>query len=323
MQTIMWEGRVTPLQSISHNGGQSFGVTAKLRREKFVQMDGSIAEVPVISGNAMRGILRDRGMLHMLRTLGYGVNEESGEVQGLSMAAFYFLFSGGALTSTGSRGIDIDEARKWQTLVPLVSVFGGAMGNSIKPGKIKVGKVIPICVETAHLLPESVSANLELQSVWEYLQEEMYTRTDDAKNDRYRPLLSADVRKLLDDEQRAAQRDPLKPVEETGQKQQMRYFVETIAAGTPMYWQICLDDVTDLEFEAFVTTMVEFGRMPYIGGKSGTGMGQISLQIDKWMTIDSRSILTGNEIDMPIGTRYADHLRTHGDEIRSLLESLK
>lgn len=323
MRTVMWQGRITPLQSISHNGGQSSGVTSDLRREKFVQLDATSTDVPVISGNAIRGILRDRGMLHMLRTLGYGVNEEAGAVQGLSLAAFYFLFSGGALTSTGSRGIDIDEARKWQSLVPLVSVFGGAKGNSILPGKIKIGKGIPICSETAHLLPESVSANLTLQSVWEYLQTEMYTRTDDAKNDRYRSLLTADVQKLLDDEQRAAQRDPLKPVEETGQKQQMRYFVETIAAGTPIFWQVCLDDVTDLEFEAFVTTMVEFGRMPYIGGKSGTGLGQISLKIDKWMTIDSRSILTGNEIDTPLGTRYADHLRTHGDEIRSLLASVR
>jgi len=164
MQTIIWEGTMTALSSISHNGGQSFGINSKLRREKFVQMDGSVEEIPVISGNGLRGLLRDRGMLHMCRALGYGVNDETGEVRGLSLAAFYFLFSGGALTSTGSRGIDIDEARKVRALIPLVGVFGGAMGNSIMPGKLKCGKAIPICAETIHLLPESFRGDRVPQS---------------------------------------------------------------------------------------------------------------------------------------------------------------
>ena len=150
MHTYVFEGTMTALTSISHIG-ETYGINAKLRREKIVQPDGSVEEIPIISGNSLRGILRDRGMWHMLRTLGYGVNEETGEVSGLSLAAFYFLFSGGTLTSTGSRGLDIDEARRWCDLIPLVALFGGAMGNQIMPGKVKIGKAIPICKEMAHL----------------------------------------------------------------------------------------------------------------------------------------------------------------------------
>jgi hypothetical protein len=65
MKTYVFEGVVTALTSISHIG-DSHGVNAKLRREKFVQPDGTVEEIPVISGNSLRGILRDRGMLHML-----------------------------------------------------------------------------------------------------------------------------------------------------------------------------------------------------------------------------------------------------------------
>ena len=82
---------MTALSSISHNGGQSFGINSKLRREGFVQPDGSVEDVPVLSGNGLRGLLRDRGMLHMCRALGYGVNDTTGKVSGLSLAAFYFL----------------------------------------------------------------------------------------------------------------------------------------------------------------------------------------------------------------------------------------
>lgn len=325
MHTYIFEGRMTALTSITHNGGQSFGVTSKLRREKLVQPDGTVEEVPTISGNALRGVLRDRGMLHMCRQLGYGVHDATGQVQGLSLAAFYFLFSGGALTSTGSRGLDIDQARQIRSMIPLVAVFGGALGNMIMPGKCKIGKAIPICAETAHLLPPAFAPAAPI-SVWEYLQEEMYTRKDDEKDEHRRELIAPAVRGLLDDERRArslrrGRGDDRQ--EDTGQHQQMRYFVETFAAGTPFYWKIVLDDVTPVEYEAFVTALIEFSRLPYVGGKSNIGLGEVSINFDNWVSIDSRAIVhDATALDLPAGAAYQEHLRTHGESIRAILGAM-
>lgn len=317
---------MTALASISHNGGQSFGVNSKLRREKLVQPDGSVEDVPTVSGNSLRGVLRDRGMLHMCRALGYGEEDADGRPRGLSLAAFYFLFSGGALTSTGSRGIDIDAARRIRADIPLVGVFGGAMGNQIMPGKLKVGKAIPICAETAHLLPAAFRPAAPA-SVWDYLQEEMYTRKDDEKDEHKRALIAPSVRGLLDDERRvkALKRDQGDDrQEDVGQHQQMRYFVETFAAGTPFYWKLVLDDVSDLEFEAFVTALVEFSRLPYIGGKSNVGLGEVAITFDNWISIDSRAQLADPQaLALPAGAQYAAHLRERGAAICDLLKRVQ
>lgn len=325
MHTYIFEGVMTALTSISHIG-DTYGINARLRREKIVQADGTVEEIPVISGNAIRGILRDRGMLHMLKMLGYGVNDETGEVNGLSLAAFYFLFSGGVLSkSGGNAGLDVDEARRWRNLIPLVALFGGAMGNQIMPGAIKVGKGIPICKETAHLIPERFLGGNE-QSIWEMCQEEAYTRRDDEKNERLRELISPDVRFLLeasasDKRSKAGTKEDV--AGETGQSQQMRYYVETLAAGTRLFWDITLDDVSDLEFDAFCTTLAEFGRMPYIGGKSGVGHGKVSILFDHWVEINPRLAPSGKEIDTPLGTRYMQHLQEQGKAIRGLINGLQ
>jgi CRISPR type IV-associated protein Csf2 len=323
MHTYVFEGTVTALSSVSHIG-ETFGINAKLRREKVIQPDGSVEMVPIISGNSIRGILRDRGMLHMLRALGYGVDEETGEVRGLSLAAFYFLFSGGALEKTGRRGLDIDEARRWRETIPLVALFGGAMGNQIMPGKLKVGKMVPICQETAVILPRRFVGNGAV-SIWDMCQEEAYTRRDDEKNENLRELIAPEVRDLIE----AAARDRREKagtdkdvVEKTGATQQMRYFVETLAAGTQFFWEMTLDDVAPLEFEAFAVTLAEFGRAPYIGGKSGTGMGKVSIKFDKWIEIDPRLAPTGKDIDAPLGNRYMNYLSERGGAIRELLNGL-
>src|SRR5258708_6259159 len=133
MDSYRLEVIMTALTSISHIG-ESHGVNANLRREKIIQPGGSVEEIPVISGNSMRGILRDRVMLDMLKQLGYGVNEDTGEVTGIPLSVFYLLFTGGSLTKEAGRGIDIDTGRLWRSLIPLLSVFGGAMGNQILPG---------------------------------------------------------------------------------------------------------------------------------------------------------------------------------------------
>lgn len=323
MQTYHFEGVVTALSSITHNGGESFGINQKLRREKLVQPDGSVEEVPIISGNGLRGLLRDIGMLHMCRQLGYGV-EQDGTVSGMPLPAFYFLFSGGSLTSTGGRGIDVDAARRIRSLIPLVGVFGGGMGNQIMPGKLMCGKLMPICQETAHLLPHHYQ-KLAVTSIWDYLQEEMYTRKDDAKNDHYQPLLSGETRKLLDDERhRKAQATALaEPQRDTGQHQQMMYYVETLAAGTRFYWELALNDVTDVEFEAFAMTLVEFSKCPYIGGKSAVGLGKVAVKFDNWLRIDSRTEVQGDALAMPLGSLYQQHLQAHRADIREFLGGMQ
>lgn len=323
MQTVEFSGVVTALSSVSHGGGQSFGINAKMRREKFVQPDGSVEEVVVISGNGLRGLLRDLGMAHMCRALGYGEAGEDGRPVGLSLAAYHFLFSGGALTSVSGRGLDIDKARALRELIPLVGVFGGAMGNQIMPGKLKVDKMIPIVAETAHLLPADVVPE-NPQSIWEYTQEEMYTRKDDEKNEHLRTLIDPGVRALLEAEARSKRSATVLPVveESTGQKQQMMYYVETLAAGTRFYWTIVLDDATDVEFEALATTLVEFSKRPYIGAKSNVGLGKVAVQFNGWHTIDSRVTPNGAAVDTPLGEKYRTHLAGKGDDIRAALAEM-
>lgn len=323
MRTVEFQGVITALSSISHGGGQSFGVSAKLRREKFVQPDGTVEEVPVISGNSIRGTLRDLGMWHMCRALGYGEPGPDGRPVGLSLPAFYFLFSGGSLTKVAGRGLDIDRARELRELVPLVGVFGGAMGNQIMPGKMKVDKAIPICRETRHLLPARF-VEFEPDSIWEYLQEEMYTRKDDEKDEHKRLLIDESVRALLETEARGRRDELFQPVvqEDTGQHQQMMYYVETLAAGTRFYWSVVLEDVTDVEFDAFITCLLEFSRAPYLGGKSGTGLGKVSVQFDNWHSIDSRVAANGAAVDVPLGEHYRAHLEQRGAEIRELLAGI-
>lgn len=323
MKTYIFEGVMTALTSISHIG-KTHGIHSKLRREKIVQPDGSVEEVPIISGNSIRGILRDRGMLHMVQCLGYGVDKETGEVQGLPLPAFYFLFSGGALTSKGSRGLDIDEARRWRELIPLVALFGGAMGNQIMPGKVKIGKAIPICQETAHLLPERFVSGNNLESIWELCQEESYTRRDDEKSEKLRQLIAPETRKLLEAKAQGKRqkRGTSEDVRGKEQKQQMRYHVETLAAGTRLFWEVSLDDVTDLEFEAFCVTLAEFGRWPYIGGKSGVGHGKVSIHFDNWIEIEPRLAPTGKEVSFTLGNLYSAHLQHNAEAIRELLNGL-
>src|SRR5690606_40745463 len=128
---------------------------------KFVMADGTVEELPVISGNSLRGRLRDLGMAYFCRALGFGretVNPETGEVTGvpgLPLPAFYLLFSGGSLSSgEGAKALDLRAVQRLQALIPLLGVFGGAVGNHSQAGKLIVDKAYPICAELNHLLPE-------------------------------------------------------------------------------------------------------------------------------------------------------------------------
>lgn len=325
MKTIILEGTMTLQTSVSHIG-DSVGINALLRREKVIQPDGNVEDVVIFSGNAMRGMLRDLGMYALLRRLGYGVNEESGEVVGLPLPAFYALFSGGALSSDAGRGLDVDYARRLTQLVPLIGVFGTAVGNQIIPGCLKVGKAIPICKETAAIIPERYHDMGQIvNSIWDLTQKEAYTRKDDAKNDRYRPLIAAPDRMQLDTtaaDRRAKQATAgVVVVEDTGAAQQMRYYVETLAAGTMLYWYVILDDASDMEYYAFMDCLLEFSKKPYIGGKSAVGLGKVKLSFDDWQTIEQR-VVGDKAITADGVTSYSVYVVNHAAEIKEVLHGI-
>lgn len=327
MSIYQYQGVVTALTSISHIG-ETRGITSLLRREKVINAAGDgFEDVPIISGNSVRGRLRDLGMAHMCRSLGYGVAENNdGEisVSGLSLPAFYFLFSGGSLSKEGGKALDVDAARKYRGLIPLVSIFGSAVGNMIMDGKLSVGKLLPVCAETAHLLPNQYTTENNL-SFWNMIQRESYTRRDDEKNESLRLLIEPQERKQLEaknalkrDKQKAG--DDVDP--EIGKHQQMRYHCETFAAGTRFFAEFILKEPTDVEYEAFMITLAEFSRMPFIGGKSSVGHGKIKMKFENWTEINPNLALTGTEVDRPIGTKYVDHLQKNGVAIKDMLAKI-
>lgn len=291
MKTYILEGTVTALTSICHNGGERNGVVTQLRREKIVQPNRKTIEVPVISGNSIRGKLRDIAAQEIL-------TKEDGIKIKVDADSFNLLFSGGSLESTGSAELNIEKVRKLRMDIPILSVLGCSVGNIILPGKVDINKLIPVAKETAHIIPEKYHGTEPLKSVWEYCQVEMYTRTDDAKNENYREYLS--------DEAKAGEKI----------KSQMMYHTETIAAGTVFYWKICLRDTTDEETGAFLQVLQKWSDLAsQLGGNGRVGHGAIRIDMSETSVIDSEL-----KFDNPKFVKYIDTFNAKRKDVSEYFE---
>lgn len=273
------EGTATVVSSIIHSG-ESYGTHAVLRREKIVQPDGTVLELPVISGNAWRGILRDVSADMLWRQLG---------APKLDLAVFHALFSGGALAKAGAGHVMLArDLQRLRDLVPHIGLFGCAGGGRIIEGKLQVGKMMPVCAETSHILPEPLRAE-GLPSIWSQLQIEEYTRTDDARkadSARYlNPAKAGEITAGPEDGALIAVAPPAEtePVKD-GPAQQMRYGVETIAAGTRLHVWIGLRNVTELEFAWFAKVLAAWSETGHVGGRSAVGHGRLALDTPEWQT---------------------------------------
>lgn len=250
---IVLEGKIKLLSPLSHIG-ESTGTESFCNTIRILGADGQPVEIFLYSGNAFRGALRDLGAEYLMDAL---------SIETMPLDTFYLFFSGGSIG--GKQSIDIDQARRLRAALPLFSIFGGGVGNQLIGGKMAVGALYPICRETAHILPRSIQNS---QTSWrQFLTEQNYTRTDDAKNERlHQKYLVAPQDGLLPLEIGAKKPDDRKP-------QQMRYTMELIAPGAKFYQRIDFSDVSELELGAFVSAMHEFRKHPYIGGNSRIGHG--------------------------------------------------
>lgn len=263
MKTYILEGTCTALSSISHNGGEKNGTTVQLRREKFVQPKGRVVEVPVISGNSIRGKLRDLAAIDIL------TKKDGVKVQ-VDADNFNLLFSGGALESTGGKQLDIGKVRKMRKDIPIISVLGCSVGNVIVPGRVDIGKLIPICKETLHIVPEKFHGDGEIKTIWEYCQVEMNTRKDDTKDENKREFIK---KEYLTEDLRGGQ---------------MMYHIETLVTGTRFYWKICLRDTTDIETGAFLSILQSWAaQSSQVGGNGRVGHGRLKVELNETSVVDS------------------------------------
>jgi hypothetical protein len=233
-------GMIELLAPAHHGGDEKTGSTPVLRT--ITQWSPSLqrhVRLPFISGNSIRGQLRRLAMQDMLRRLGYELK---------SRTLYYSLFSGGVLTSTEEdEGVlDLELRRQIRAHLPVVSLFGCAIGNQNLDGCLKVENAMPICHEYApYLRPELQSDPRASLPVATFIDFSYFSRRDDIH----------------------LQRD------EGEQAVQMLVTFEVLIPGTAFQHGFALEWPSELEASAFHHVLSLWGERLHVGGRAATGHG--------------------------------------------------
>jgi len=243
MKNTKVEGIITALSPIFHGGNEKTGASQLLRRQKFF-VDGESKELPIISGNAVRGYTRRLVMDDFLTRLDFKIT---------NISLYHALFSGGVLEQVSGDGgkLNIDLRRKIRSYLPPVAVYGTSYGNQILPGKMRVYELFPICLETKDLLPENISS-LCTHDIYTFLDHSFFTRKEQAG--------TAGLEKKDDDP-----------------TVQMKVDLEVFIPGTKFFHGFSLENPKFLEESLLGHIITLWTNFPYIGGRSSSGFGHIKL----------------------------------------------
>jgi hypothetical protein len=247
MQTIRWVGTLTAVSSIAH-AGETRGTVTLLRREKLNTAHGMV-DVPVVSGNTLRGRLRRLGEELFRDAVGY-------EGQ-LHPAAAHALRGGGSLAKTGHEPLSGSRLQRLRELVPQIGVFGAAGGGTIIDGALSVGKVVPELAETVAIT--GVASRL---SAFRATQLEPYTRQDDTGGHGFADVLTEDL--------------PAGPVADSNQ---MLFQIETFPAGTVFHTWLTLHRPTPLEASFFLDVLRAYRADGRLGGRVAIGHGRVQVDL--------------------------------------------
>lgn len=238
----------------------------------------SVLELPVISGNSMRGIFRRIGAQITLETLGLSERD-------IDEMIYYMFFSGGGLTKRETEGpanegednsesanskfpLMIRNTITLRALVPHLSLFGTAYNSTIMEGLLIMGGMLPIFHET-----ESITG-VESKRFWspDLLSFQMGTRRDGA-DDEVDSLTDKQAAEAL---QQKDGKDPAKKDKEDTRS--MIFYTEVLAPGVDMHHTFSFKrGVTAIEQSLLASILSEFTQAPYVGGKLSSGYGSLKV----------------------------------------------
>jgi len=254
-------GILTALSPIFHGGSEKTGAVVLLNRLKFI-VDGKPTDVPIVSGNQVRGRLRRLLTADFLELASYRMDLGQKSYQKL----YHTLFAGGVLEAveeeSESAVVDLNlKFRIVKYILPL-RLFGCSYANQMIEGRVLVGHMLPICRE----LKDYTSVDSSI-SFYQLIARSFQTRRDELR-----------VARTEEDEQAV----------------QALIEYECFAPGTKFYHEIRLETTKDeelLDLSTLYRTVELWRENPFIGGKSSVGFGKLRIEYEWPKPVDSRPYL--------------------------------
>ena len=250
MKVITITGRLKALTPVFHGGNEKTGSTLLLNRMRFI-VNGKPTDIPVISGNSVRGRLRRLLGADFLKKAGYQLDLTNTKHQKL----YHTIFSGGVLSSpteeSESGEIDLTLKNKIVSYILPIRLFGASYSNQMIEGRILVGHLLPICRE----LSSYIDVKTDI-SFYQLIGHVFQTRRDELR---------------------------VKPPEEDKQAVQMLVEYEVFSAGTEFHHEIVLETTDEwylLDLSTTTRALNLWAQSPYIGGKSAIGFGKLMIKYD-------------------------------------------
>ena len=279
MRVYVVRGILTALSPVFHGGSEKTGSVVLLNRLKFI-VDGKPTDVPIISGNQIRGRLRRLLTADFLELAGYKMDLGQKSYQKL----YHTLFAGGVLEAveeeSESAVVDLNlKFRVVKYILPL-RLFGCSYANQMIEGRVLVGHMLPVCRE----LRDYIGVDSDI-SFYQLIARAFQTRRDELRAAR------------AEDEEQAVQA-------------LVEY--ECFAPGTKFYHEIRLETSREealLDLSTLYRAVELWKENPFIGGKSSVGFGKLKIEYEWPKPVDSKPYMEFVEKNKDEMVKVLDELR--------------
>jgi CRISPR/Cas system CSM-associated protein Csm3 (group 7 of RAMP superfamily) len=273
------KGVLTALSPVFHGGSEKTGAVVLLNRIKFI-VDGKPIDVPIVSGNQVRGRLRRLLTADFLELADYKMDLGQKSYQKL----YHTLFAGGVLEAveeeSESAVVDLNlKFRIVKYILPL-RLFGCSYANQMIEGRVLVGHMLPVCKE----LRDYTGVDSDV-SFYQLIARAFQTRRDELRVAR---------------------------TEEEEQAIQAMIEYECFAPGTKFYHEIRLETTRDeelLDLSTLYRAVELWKENPFIGGKSSVGFGKLKIMYEWPRPVDSKPYLEFVEKNKDEIVKVLDELR--------------
>lgn len=325
---------IAVVQKALKHGGQTVGNVQQFARHSVTDPDGERCDVPFVSGNSIKHLIRESGADFAREALGLGEGS-------MSRAETYLLYAGGALDKSG-QSVRLDKARRAEELMPILGLCGYAAGNVMAEAQLRVDDWELACWENSQRISTVLGAYAEehIDLLESYSEEWIET----AQRTGHDPTRRAKGLRLLNETEREEQvkrltvggkatKDAYRP---------MPYEYETLIPGAVLVGGFSFSHgVRPLEIAAFRSALIwasegqaeDGGMLLPVGGGGSTARGYVSLHLFGEIAegIQPLRFVATDELCPPrdIGDAWDDdvqayisHLVDHKDELVSALGEL-